>query len=314
MSGRVKVLGVVGATASGKTALAVSLAQRLDGEVISADSMQIYRGLPISTAQPDESEMRGIRHHLIGFVEPTEQFSVARYCELAHAAIADVTSRGKFPIVCGGTGLYVDSLLNNVIFPDIPTDEELRERLEREFDGVGGEGMLARLSEVDGETAARLHAADRKRIIRALEVYELSGVTLSEFNRRSRSSPDRYDYRLIGIGYRDRQKLYDRINLRVDDMLERGLVREAEEFYGGLTGATSAQAIGAKELRGFLDGEESLEQAAEKLKRETRRFAKRQLTWFRQNDKIIWIYADECKSRDELTHKAMTALEGWIQI
>lgn len=308
MSTPVKVAAVVGATASGKTALAVSLAQRLDGEVISADSMQIYKGLSIATAKPTPDEMQGIPHHLIDFVSPDEDFSVARYCALGHQAIADVAARGKLPIVCGGTGLYVDSLLQNVIFAELPESPALRETLEVSFDAEGGEVMLQRLTEVDPETAAKLHPADKKRIVRALEVYQLSGTTLSEYNRRSRRCPDRYDVRIVGIGWRDRQKLYDRINRRVDAMLAAGLVEEARRFYAaypsGSAGKTAVQAIGCKELLPYLEGHESLETAVERLKQETRRFAKRQLTWFRRNDTIKWIYADECASDEEVVRLA----------
>ena len=217
MSGGVKVAAVVGATASGKTSLSVELARRLNGEVISADSMQIYQGLSIATAKPTPEEMQGIPHHLIDFVPLDEEFSVAQFCELGHEAMADIASRGKLPIVCGGTGLYVDSLLNNIIFADIPSDEALRDRLNTEFDRTGGETLLERLRLVDPETASRLSPADKKRIVRGLEVFELSGTTLSEFNRRSRAFPDRYQSVMIGIGYRDRQKLYDRIDLIVPE-------------------------------------------------------------------------------------------------
>ncbi len=311
MSGRVKVAAVVGATASGKTALAVSLAERLDGEVISADSMQIYTGLAISTAKPTPEEMRSIPHHLIDFVAPEEAFSVARYCELGHEAIAAITARGRLPLVCGGTGLYVDSLLNNIIFAEIPEDAALRERLNAAFDTSGGEAMLRRLADCDPETAQKLAPADKKRIVRALEVYTLSGTTLAEWNRRSRSCPDRYDTVIIGLGWRDRQKLYDRIDRRVDLMLEAGLVQEVRDFYAShADGKTAVQAIGCKELLPYLRGEEPLDTAVERLKRETRRFAKRQLTWFRRNDKIIWIYADEYASYDELVDRAERLISG----
>ena len=298
--GRIKVAAVVGATASGKTSLAVELAKRLNGEVISADSMQIYKGLSIATAKPTEEEMQGIPHHLIDFVPLDEEFSVARFCGLGHQAIADIASRGRLPIVCGGTGLYVDSLLNNIIFAEIPSDEALRERLNAEFDETGGEALLERLRRIDPETASKLSPFDKKRIVRGLEVYESSGTTLSEFNRRSRAFPDRYRSVVIGIGYRDRQKLYDRINLRVDLMLEAGLLDEVKRFYSENAGKTVIQAIGCKELLPYLRGEQSLDEAVEKLKMETRRFAKRQLTWFRRNDKIRWIYADEPGASDSM--------------
>lgn len=314
MNDRLKVAAVVGATASGKTSLSVELAKRLDGEVISADSMQIYKGLSIATAKPTEEEMRGIRHHLIDFVPLDEEFSVAQYCQLGHRAIEDISSRHKLPIVCGGTGLYVDSLLSNIIFADIPQDAALRERLNSEFEEGGGQALLERLRGIDPETADRLSPADKKRIVRGLEVFELSGVTLSEFNRRSRSRPDRYRSCIVGIGYRDRQKLYDRINLRVDLMLRDGLLDEVRHFYSESAGKTVIQAIGCKELLPCLRGEKSLEQSVEKLKMETRRFAKRQLTWFRRNDKIIWIYADECDSFEALAACAENEIRSRLDL
>ena len=314
MSGGIKVAAVVGATASGKTALAVELARRLNGEVISADSMQIYRGLSIATAKPTAEEMNGIPHHLIDFAELDEEFSVARFCELGHRAIEGVSARGRLPIVCGGTGLYVDSLLNNIIFPDIPSDGALRDRLNSEFDEHGGGVLLERLRKADPETAEKLSPTDRKRIVRGLEVYELSGTTLSEFNRRSREFPDRYRSCIIGIGYRDRQKLYDRINLRVDMMLRDGLIDEVKGFYSENAGKTVVQAIGCKELLPYLRGEQTLDEAVEKLKMETRRFAKRQLTWFRRNDKIIWIYADECDSFAEFAACAENTVRSELDL
>ena len=314
MSGSVKVAAVVGATASGKTSLSVELARRLNGEVISADSMQIYKGLSVATAKPTPDEMQGIPHHLIDFVPLDEEFSVARFCELGHEAIADISCRNKLPIVCGGTGLYVDSLLNNIIFADIPSDEALRERLNAEFEERGGDALLERLRNIDPETAGRLSPADKKRIVRGLEVFELSGTTLSEFSRRSRAFPDRYKSCIIGIGYRDRQKLYDRINLRVELMLRDGLLDEVKNFYSENAGKTVVQAIGCKELLPYLRGEQSLDEAVEKLKMETRRFAKRQLTWFRRNDKIIWIYADECGSFEELATLAENNIRSVLGI
>ena len=306
MSGSVKVAAVVGATASGKTSLSVELARRLNGEVISADSM--------ATAKPTPDEMQGIPHHLIDFVPLDEEFSVARFCELGHEAIADISCRNKLPIVCGGTGLYVDSLLNNIIFADIPSDEALRERLNAEFEERGGDALLERLRNIDPETAGRLSPADKKRIVRGLEVFELSGTTLSEFSRRSRAFPDRYKSCIIGIGYRDRQKLYDRINLRVELMLRDGLLDEVKNFYSENAGKTVVQAIGCKELLPYLRGEQTLDEAVEKLKMETRRFAKRQLTWFRRNDKIIWIYADECDSFAELAACAENTVRSELDL
>ena len=314
MSGSVKVAAVVGATASGKTSLSVELARRLNGEVISADSMQIYKGLSVATAKPTPDEMQGIPHHLIDFVPLDEEFSVARFCEFGHEVIADIASRGKLPIICGGTGLYVDSLLNNIIFADVPSDDALRNRLNAEFDGYGGDALLERLRNIDPETAQKLSPADKKRIVRGLEVYELTGTTLSEFSRRSRAFPDRYRTCIIGIGYRDRQKLYDRINLRVDIMLQDGLLEEVKHFYSENAGKTVIQAIGCKELLPYLRGEQTLGEAVENLKRETRRFAKRQLTWFRRNDKIKWIYADELTSFNELAACAENEIRSRLDL
>ena len=292
----------------------MELARRLNGEVISADSMQIYKGLSVATAKPTPDEMQGIPHHLIDFVPLDEEFSVARFCELGHEAIADISCRNKLPIVCGGTGLYVDSLLNNIIFADIPSDEALRERLNAEFEERGGDALLERLRNIDPETAGRLSPADKKRIVRGLEVFELSGTTLSEFSRRSRAFPDRYKSCIIGIGYRDRQKLYDRINLRVELMLRDGLLDEVKNFYSENAGKTVVQAIGCKELLPYLRGEQTLDEAVEKLKMETRRFAKRQLTWFRRNDKIIWIYADELASFEELAACAENEIRSHLDL
>ena len=312
-AGSIRVAAVVGATASGKTALAVSLAERLDGEVISADSMQVYRALPIATAQPSEEEKRGVPHHLIGFLPPEESFSAAAFCRLGHAAIADVAGRGRLPIVCGGTGLYVDALLDNILFAEIPEDAALRASLNRAYDEAGGDAMLARPRAIDPETADRLHPADRKRIVRGLEVYTLSGTTMSEFNRRSRACPDRYRTCLIGVGYRDRSRLYERIDRRVDAMMAAGLPDEVRDFYehygkpgedGLLPAGTLMQAIGCKELLPWIRGEQTKEEAVARLKQETRRFAKRQLTWFRRNDKINWIYADEAENDAALVDRA----------
>lgn len=291
MSG-IKTVFVAGPTASGKTELAVKLAQRFNGEIISADSMQIYKGLHIASAAPDETEKRGVPHHLLEFLEPEREFSVAEYTAAARGCIADISKRGRLPIVAGGTGLYISSLADNIYFTDEKTDFALRAALEERFEAEGAEKMLAELSQFDPETAARLHPNDRRRIIRAFELYALTGKTATEQIRLSREGERLIGPCIICISYRDRQLLYNRINARVDKMLERGLVREAEEALKRQQGG-AVQAIGHKELKGYINGTDSLETAVEALKMQTRRYAKRQITWFNKDEKIRRIYADE---------------------
>ncbi len=288
------VWAVVGATASGKTALGVQLALQYNGEVVSADSMQIYKGLDIATAKPTPEEMQGVPHHLISALSPETPCSVADYVKYARAAIAEIHAMGRLPIVVGGTGLYIDSLLENIQFPDVPSSQAVRDRLAAEAEAGGTAALLARLQQCDPESAAKLHENNLRRVIRALEVFELTGTTLSEFARQSRSVPTPWDVTWFGVGFADRQKLYDRIDARVDAMLEMGLADEVrEEYESGRRRATAAAAIGYKELLPWLQGEASMAECIAKLKQETRRYAKRQGTWFRRNEQINWIYRDD---------------------
>ncbi|MGN0492897.1 MAG: tRNA (adenosine(37)-N6)-dimethylallyltransferase MiaA [Acutalibacteraceae bacterium] len=287
----IKTVFIVGPTASGKTALGISLAERFSGEVVSADSMQIYKGIHIASAAPETQEMREIPHHLLEFLEPQESFSVADYVKAARGIIKDIENRGKLPIAVGGTGLYISSLADNTEYTEEQTDYELRQSLENRFDQIGAEQMLRELAEFDPDTAARLHPNNRRRIIRAFEVYRTTGKTVTEQNAASHTGEKYIKPLLIGITYRDRDKLYERINRRVDIMLENGLLEEAKTALLNKGGAV--QAIGHKELSGFIEGKCSLEEATENLKRQTRRYAKRQLTWFNRDKRIHWIYADE---------------------
>ena len=290
---RTRVLAVVGPTASGKTKLGAELAERFDGEIVSADSMQIYRFLSISTARPTEEEMRGVPHHLIGFLDPDESYSVARYLEDARRTIGEIVSRGKTPILVGGTGLYVSSLLDGIHFSEEKSDPMLRSALQKEAAAVGGEEMLRRLSEIDPEYAAGLHPNNMGRVLRALELYCSTGITMTEQRRRSREIPSEFDPLMIGVDYADRQKLYDRVHLRVEQMVRQGLVEEAKAFYEKFPNApTCAQAIGCKELLPYLRGESPLETCLDRLRMETRRYAKRQRTWFRRDERIRWFYPD----------------------
>lgn len=289
---KIPLIAVVGPTASGKTALGIEIARRLNGEVVSCDSMQIYKGMDIASAKPTTDEMMGIPHHMIGIAEMSESYSVARYVDEAEGVIADIYSRNKMPILVGGTGLYFSSLVDNITFSEEEDTSELRAKLTAEAAEIGNEAMLKRLHQIDPEYAQTLHPNNLKRVIRALEVYYSSGVTMTEQQRRSRINPSEYDLTAIGIRFENRELLYERINRRVDIMLENGLLDEAKESMSdGL--ATSAQAIGHKELIPFLKGECTLDQAVESLKRETRRYAKRQMTWFNRDERIHWITADE---------------------
>lgn len=296
MSRKTKVIFIVGPTASGKTALSISLAKRFGGEIISADSMQIYKGIHIASAAPDEQEKQGIPHHLFEFLELDEQFSVADYVIYAKKAIKEVADRGKLPIVVGGTGLYISSLLDNIEFSDEKTDYELRESLENRFDEIGGEEMLKELAVFDPDSANRLHPNNRRRIIRAFEVFKTSGKTITEQNALSKQNESEIIPLVIGITYENREKLYERINSRVSLMLENGLLEEAKQSFEISSHKGAFQAIGHKELYGFIKGEVSLEEAVEHLRRQTRRYAKRQLTWFRRDERINWIYADKTEN------------------
>lgn len=291
---KIKIIAVVGPTASGKTALAVRLAQHFDGEVISADSMQIYKGMDIATAKPDAEEMMGIPHHLIGFLDPGESFSVSDYCKAAHEIARDIAARGHMPVLCGGTGLYVRSFLENVTFAEDKCDPALRDELNRRYEQEGGETLLRELAAFDPETAAALHPSNSKRIIRAIEIYKTTGVTMSQAVARSHDNPSPYDVTAIGLTFADRSRLYERIDRRVDVMVQSGLIEEAKSFYQKNVGKTAAEAIGYKELRPYLDGEVTLEAALDRLKTETRHYAKRQLTWFRRDEYINWIEVDRC--------------------
>ena len=285
-----RIICVVGPTASGKTKLAVHLAKAYDGEVVSCDSMQIYKHMDIGTAKPTPEEMEGVRHHLIDIIEPGEDFSVGKYVQLADACVQDILSRGRTVIIAGGTGLYVDSLISGRTFAPVPQTGK-REALEARMREAGGEAMLEALRAVDPVAAQRLHPADEKRIIRALEVYEETGKTITQHNLETQAIPPRYRPVWLGLDYADRAVLYRRIDLRVGLMLQSGLLDEIRALLalGVSPAATAMQAIGYKEFFGALDGSCTLEEAAELCKQRSRNYAKRQLTWFRRNPEIRWL-------------------------
>lgn len=310
---KIPVIAVVGPTASGKTALSINIAKRFSGQVVSADSMQIYEKMNIATAKPTIEEMQGVPHHLIGFQPVSQKFSVAEYVKLASSCIEKIYNEGHIPVVAGGTGLYIDSLLQNIQFSKEDENTEIRKKLTEMFDEKGAEFMLDCLSQIDPETASRLHLNDKSRIIRALEVYRLTGKTLTEKKILSRQEESPYRVLYIGINYRDRNVLYDRINRRVDIMVENGLLDEAKEFYNNDRDTTACQAIGYKELAPYFNGEKALGECVESLKTETRHYAKRQLTWFRKNENINWVYPDDYENTEEMLVYVFSLAEEFLK-
>ena len=285
-----KIICIAGPTASGKTALAVELAKITGGEVVSCDSMQVYKRMDIGTAKPTREEMEGIPHHMLDVAEPEEDFSVSRYCELATPIVEDILARGKTAIVAGGTGLYMDALIRGNDFAPFPSTG-MREKLEAQADAEGMEAMLSLLRSIDPDSAARLHLADRKRIIRALEVYYETGETITAHNLKTQAIPPRFDPLWLGLDFEDRKDLYWRVDKRVDIMLEQGLVEEIRALLasGIPEKATAMQAIGYKEFVAALRGEMTIEAAADEVRKASRHYAKRQLTWFRRNKAMHWL-------------------------
>ena len=284
------IICIAGPTASGKTALAVELAKELNGEVVSCDSMQVYKRMDIGTAKPTAEETQGIVHHMLSVAEPEEDFSVSRYCEMASPIVDDIVARGKTAIIAGGTGLYMDALIKGNDFAPYPATGR-REELEEKADREGMEALMDWLREIDPESAARLHISDRKRIIRALEVYLETGETITAHNIKTQAIPPRFNPLWLGIDFADRAELYRRIDLRVEIMLEYGLVEEIRSLLseGIPVKATAMQAIGYKEFVDALEGRTTVAEAAARVQQSSRRYAKRQLTWFRRNKNMHWL-------------------------
>jgi tRNA dimethylallyltransferase len=272
---------IAGPTASGKTALAIETAIKTDGEIISADSMQIYEGLPIATAKPSADELAAVPHHLIGVIKRSAEFSVADYVKAAESAAADILSRGKTPIIAGGTGLYISSMINGVDFSDKSQNPEIRERLRREAEANGGNALYERLRALDPEAAELIASENTVRIIRALEVIEITGERFSDYKRKNRKGNDKYRFDVTLIGLTDRDTLYERINKRVDLMVKSGLVDEVFAVFGEKSAGALSKAIGYKELVPYFEGSDTLENCILRLKQATRNYAKRQITWFR---------------------------------
>lgn len=288
-----KVIVICGPTASGKTALSIELAKKIDGEIVSADSMQIYKDMNIGTAKPTQEEMQEIKHYLLDFVSPEERYSVANYKKDAKNAIKEIIKKGKTPIVVGGTGLYIDSLIYEIEYNDIKLDEKYREELEQIAEEKGLETLYNLANKIDPEAMKKISSNDRKRIIRVLEIYHSTGKTKTQQEKESRMNEPEFDYKVFAINW-EREKLYERINKRVDIMLEQGLIKEVEELQKKYTKfPTAMQGLGYKEVVDYLNGKYDKEEMIEKIKMETRRYAKRQLTWFRKNKQTIWLNGEE---------------------
>lgn len=307
-----KIAVITGPTAAGKTRLGILLAQRLNAEIVSGDSMQLYRGMDIGTAKPDLAERDGVVHHMFDVAQPGERFSVARYQQMADACAQQILARGRIPIVCGGTGLYLDALIEGSTFSGDETDTAAREAYQAIAREQGAHALHEMLRAVDPKSAERIHENNVKRVVRALEVYQQTGMTIDELNARNKRAEPKYDAILFALCPTDRQTLYDRIDRRVDQMVEQGLLEEARRLWeqGALTG-TAGQAIGYKELLPYLRGEAPLAQCLETLKRASRNYAKRQLTWLRRDARVRWLYYNSPDEFSAVLRQATEILAGW---
>ena len=307
-----QIITIAGPTASGKTALSIQLAKEMDGEIVSCDSMQVYKDMDIGTAKPTPEEQEGIPHHMLSVAEPWEDFSVSRYCAMADPIVEDILRRGKSPIIVGGTGLYMDALIRGNAFAPCPSTGR-REELEALAASQGIEAVIERLRAVDPESAARLHPSDQKRIIRAMEVYLETGMTITEHNRKTQEIPPKYHPIRFTLTDRQRQTLYDRIDRRVDAMVEAGLIDEIQGLLarGIPEKCTAMQAIGYKEFVAALHGACSLEEATGQVKQSSRRYAKRQLTWFRRNPENIWLIREDGQTSMEILDSARQYLRDF---
>ena len=293
-----KVIVICGPTASGKTALSIELAKKINGEIVSCDSMQIYKEMDIGTAKPTKEEMQEIPHYMINTIFPNERYSVADYKKDAKKAIREIIKKGKVPIIVGGTGLYVDSLIYEIEYPDIKFDEKYRQELEEQVRKDGLEKLYNKAKKIDPEAMLKISSNDKKRILRVLEIYKATGKTKTEQERKSREKEPEFDYLVYGLNM-PREKLYERINLRVDIMIKQGLIKEVEEIYKKYNEfPTAMKGLGYKEVVEYLEGHLTKEEMIEKIKQETRRYAKRQMTWFRKNKQTIWLDTENTKQNN----------------
>lgn len=304
-----RVVAVGGPTASGKTALSVALARAFDGEIINADSMQIYKNLDVGTAKPSAEERQGIPHYLLDFLPPETPYSVADFTAAADPLIRDITARGRLPLVVGGTGLYITSLLSGMAFAPEKTDPTIRARLQARADTEGGAALYAELQRIDPDYAAQVHPNNLPRVIRALELFEATGRRMSDQRREARPAEAPYHALCLCLTCRDRAVLYSRIDRRVDEMVENGVLDEARQVYDHRDAyRTAAQAIGYKEFFPYFEGTAGLTECTERLKQATRNYAKRQLTWFRRQNDAVWLYLDE----EDATERACTLVRAFL--
>ena len=304
-----QIICVVGPTATGKTKMGVALAHRFGGEVVSVDSMQIYRGMAIGTAAPTPEEMEGIPHHMVGVADPAESWSVARFVSEADVCVQDILRRGRRPILVGGTGLYITSLLSGMAFAPEKTDPAIRARLQAWADTEGGAALYAELQRIDPDYAAQVHPNNLPRVIRALELFEATGRRMSDQRREARPAEAPYHALCLCLTCRDRAVLYSRIDRRVDEMVENGVLDEARQVYDHRDAyRTAAQAIGYKEFFPYFEGTANLTECTERLKQATRNYAKRQLTWFRRQNDAVWLYLDE----EDVTERACTLVRAFL--
>lgn len=304
-----RVVAVGGPTASGKTALSVALARAFDGEIINADSMQIYKNLDVGTAKPSAEERQGIPHYLLDFLSPETPYSVADFTAAADPLIRDITARGKLPLVVGGTGLYITSLLSGMAFAPEKTDPAIRARLQARADTEGGAALYAELQRIDPDYAAQVHPNNLPRVIRALELFEATGRRMSDQRREARPAEAPYHALCLCLTCRDRAVLYSRIDRRVDEMVENSVLDEARQVYDHRDAyRTAAQAIGYKEFFPYFEGTANLTECTERLKQATRNYAKRQLTWFRRQNDAVWLYLDE----EDVTEHACTLVRAFL--
>lgn len=293
-----KVIVICGPTASGKTALSIELAKKINGEIVSADSMQIYKDMNIGTAKPDDDEKQGIKHYLMDYISPKQRYSVAQFKNDAEIAIEEIITKRKTPIIVGGTGLYIDSLIYGIEYNDIKIDEEYRKELEEILETQGLEVLYNKANEIDSQAMKKISPNDQKRIMRVLEIYHATGKTKTEQEEESRKNEVKYDYKVFALNM-DRERLYERINKRVDKMIEKGLIQEVENLQRKYNEfPTAIQGLGYKEVVDYLQGKYTQEEMIEKIKMESRRYAKRQLTWFRKNKETIWLDAMKTKEQN----------------
>jgi tRNA dimethylallyltransferase len=307
-----KIIVIVGPTASGKTSLSVELALRFNGEIVSADSMQVYRGMDIGTAKVTKSEKKGIKHHLIDIIDPSEEFSLADYLDLINVAVKDILSRNKLPIIVGGTGLYISSFTDNIKLSPSKADNEYRSFLKNYADINGSFELKRLLRAIDLESYEKLKDNDVKRISRALEIYRSEGKTVEEFNRASKQQPQ-YEFLKLGLTSIDREYLYSRINNRVDIMMQQGFLDEVRSLNNNKLSSTAAQAIGYRQLNNYLAGKISLDEAIEQIKQESRRYAKRQITWFKRDKSIIWHNIDT-NNFEEILNSCIKHMEIFLKM